>query len=821
MRRTFTILLVLFLFALNLAYSENKKLVRVDLSNQSEAKILDFMRLHPDITSYGREGRFVDVVAPASHLEKFRDLGFSIEVQIEDVDEYTQTLEQQGYFDHFHDYDRALSEMEAVEAAHPDIAKLYDIGDGWEKTQGLADRDIWAIKISDNVTTEESHEPEVLYMGCHHAREIITPEIVLFFMHYLVENYGSDPEVTYLVDNRQLWLIPVVNPDGLAVVFTGTDWRKNTRDNNESGQFETSYDGIDLNRNYGFAWGYDDLGSSPNPSNWLYRGTAPFSEPETQAIRDFVEVHNFVISLSYHSYSNLWLYPWAYAALNTPDHEIFVEIADSCVAYNGYEPGNTLSGTIYAVNGDTDDWMYGEQTTKCKTFAFTPEVGGPADGFYPDTSRRMPLILENLGPNLFVARVAEEYTQPDISYFGFSLEEISGNGDGILNPEETADLFIRVENMGLGGVSEMSALLETDDPDITITTNEVSYPEMRCSALAENSEDPFTFSVAEEAQPHAVLFTISLFEKEGPYETVETFRLLIGQGTVLLVVDDGGIDNKDYYIEAFQHLGVPYDVLDVQGLTKAATDVLFDYAEVIWFTGPSEQNTLTTEDQSELGAYLNEGGRLLLSGSMIGYDIGSTSFYRNYLHAGYVSFLTLLHHLNGAPWNPVVGGMNITLTSSGPNAQGFAGEIDPISPAVSIFNYDRGTGEGPGIVSSSGSGALAVETGDYKVVYTSFGFEGIEPLEDRVQVLANVLTWFKKPGVDKGDVDGSGLIDIIDAVVAVNIVLGLHQPDEGELARADMNYDGEIDIIDVVNVVNAVLGTRAKLGVGEFEGLSK
>ena len=173
------------------------------------------------------------------------------------------------------------------------------------------------------------------------------------------------------------------------------------------------------------------------------------------------------------------------------------------------------------------------------------------------------------------------------------------------------------------------------------------------------------------------------------------------------------------------------------------------------------------------------------------------------------------HHLDGVPSNPVVGGREITLASVGRNAQGFAAETDPISPAVSIFDYARDTEEGPGIIRSSGSGALAVETSIYKLVYLSFGMEGIEPLEERVQVLLDVLSWFKEPGVDKGDVDGNGTTDIIDAVVAVNIVLGVHQANERELARADMNYDGAIDIIDVVKVVNAVLGISGKSGRAE------
>ena len=302
-------------------------------------------------------------------------------------------------------------------------------------------------------------------------------------------------------------------------------------------------------------------------------------------------------------------------------------------------------------------------------------------------------------------------------------------------------------------------------------------------------------------------------------ETELTFRLLVGQCVVLLVPDDGGASNDAYYIETFRSLGVPYVIDESQGSAKIRSNRLCDYSEVIWFTGSEESNTLTQEEQSDLQAFLDGGGKLLMSGNMIGYDIGDSPFYRNYLHGDYVSFMTMLHHLDGVPSNPVVGGREITLASVGRNAQGFAAETDPISPAVSIFDYARDTEEGPGIIRSSGSGALAVETSIYKLVYLSFGMEGIEPLEERIQVLLDVLSWFKEPGVGKGDVDGNGTTDVIDAVVAVNIVLGVHQADERELARADMNYDGTIDIIDIVKVVNAVLGASGKGAIGDSMGM--
>ena len=402
--------------------------------------------------------------------------------------------------------------------------------------------------------------------------------------------------------------------------------------------------------------------------------------------------------------------------------------------------------------------------------------------------------------------------QPIIVYDTFNFEEAVGNGDAIIDPGETVDLYLSLENTGLRYASGITALLETDDSDVTIIDDEAIFPDLDVEAGAENS-DPFTFSLSEDAEPHVVNFTLHVSEGEGYFQTDFAFRLLVGQGTVLLVADDGSIDNQDYYIETFRYLGVPYDVAEMEGTAKSVSNNLLDYSEVIWFTGPIESSTLRPEDQSDLEAFLEGGGRLLLSGNMIGYDVGDSPFYKNYVHGRYVSFMTRLHHLNWS-LNPVGEEMDITLASEGANAQGFAGETDPISPAVSLFNYDRETEEGPGVIESSGSGALAVETSVYKVVYCSFGLEGVEPLEDRAQVLEDVLLWFKEPGIDKGDVDGNGVTNIIDALVAVNIVLGLHEPTESELARADMNYDGEINVLDVIQVVNAVLGASGGMVKG-------
>lgn len=412
------------------------QVIKIPFENKSEEALKSLFRMGLDITSINREQKHIDVLVKNDEIEKIQKLGFDYDVIIADAGEFVCQLRQTGYLDNFHSYEQILQELNEAANQYPQLVKLEDIGDSYEKTIGLEGHDIWAMKISDNVQVEED-EPEVFFMANLHAREIITPEIIMYFMHYLLDNYGTDGYVTRLVNTRQIWLIPTSNPDGLAYVFSGTScqnrndpmlWRKNKRDNNNNGQFDPEYDGVDLNRNFGYAWGIDDAGSSPNPSSNTYRGSAPFSEPEAQVIRDFVNQHNFIVSLSFHSYSQLWLYPWGFKYDHAPDHDIFLALADSCVAYNNY---TAQSGAdLYLVNGDTDDWLYGEQTEKNKIFAFTPEVGSSAEaiagcwGFYPDPGNIQKQILENQGPMLYMTYAAGE--EPFIEHTPLPDTELSG-----------------------------------------------------------------------------------------------------------------------------------------------------------------------------------------------------------------------------------------------------------------------------------------------------------------------------------------------------------------------------------------------------------
>lgn len=288
--------------------------------------------------------------------------------------------------------------MDSIASENPLIVKPK-----WSIGQSIEGRDIYVMKVSDNPLVDED-ELEIYYNAAIHAREVITPEVLVYYLRYLTNNYGIVPQVTYLIDNREMFFCLCENPDGYQYNYEtdpggGGMWRKNRR-NNGGGEW-----GVDLNRNYGYQWGYDDNGSSPNPGSVTYRGTGPFSEPETQMQRDFIMSREFVITITYHSYSNLIIWPWGYDYFITPDNDIFTALGDSASQYNSYTP--EPSHALYLTNGTTDDWGYGEQTLKNKNYAITIEVGSYSDNYWPPTSRITPLVEENLGANLYYARFAE------------------------------------------------------------------------------------------------------------------------------------------------------------------------------------------------------------------------------------------------------------------------------------------------------------------------------------------------------------------------------------------------------------------------------
>ncbi len=302
----------------------------------------------------------------------------------------------------YHTYAEMNALLDSLALANPSLARIDTIG------TSLLGRHIRAIEISDNAGVDEG-EPEILIMGAHHARELMSVEVPLLFAKYLLAHYGTDPAVTGLVDTRAVWIVPMLNVDGHVYVeqnHGGSSvnwWNKNRRPNGDG-----SY-GVDPNRNYGYNWGYDDIGSSPDTWSWQYRGTGPFGERENQAVRNLCAGRHFILSLSYHSYGEQILFPWGYAALNTPDHDLFLAIGDSLRQGNGYAVGNAASGEIYITNGDSDDWLYGDTQTKNRVFGYTIELNSYEEGGYsPPESQIQPTFEKMLAMNLAALRVAAD-----------------------------------------------------------------------------------------------------------------------------------------------------------------------------------------------------------------------------------------------------------------------------------------------------------------------------------------------------------------------------------------------------------------------------
>ncbi|MCK5559548.1 MAG: zinc carboxypeptidase, partial [Thermoplasmata archaeon] len=289
----------------------------------------------------------------------------------------------------YHNLSEVNAKLNNIAQSHPTIAKVYDLGKLYPWPNGtpkrtVHNRTLYALEVSDNPGSNESAEPDILYMGLHHAREWITVEVVIYVLEYIINNFQTNSTIANIINNTELWFVPVVNPDGFNYSQYGRDdinntnsnqWRKNLNESNGSPGFQdydwARGDGVDLNRNYGYKWGYDNSGSSGNPDNQLYRGSGPFSEVETQIIRDFSLAKQFRLAISYHSYSQLILFPWAYDDFDTPHDTLFNEIAKNMSQYNNYQYGNAKDGVIYNCNGETDDWLYNNLTC----LAFTFELG--------------------------------------------------------------------------------------------------------------------------------------------------------------------------------------------------------------------------------------------------------------------------------------------------------------------------------------------------------------------------------------------------------------------------------------------------------------
>ncbi|NUN10003.1 MAG: immune inhibitor A [Ignavibacteriaceae bacterium] len=525
------IILLALLFVPVISFSQTFRLVKINID--SHESLVELNKLGINLEDAARtKDNSVEVFMSESEFERLNMLPYTYEILIEDWMAYYQSLPKlseseklaalseskelynvegfgYGSMGGYYTFQEVVNHLDSMYNRYPNlITQKYSIG-----TSQLG-RTIWAAKISDNPNVNEN-EPQTLFDGLIHAREPQSMATVMYFMYYLLENYGINPEVTYLVNNREFYFVPCLNPDGYehnrsTAPNGGGSWRKNRRNNSNS-------DGVDLNRNFGYKWGYDNNGSSSTPSSVTYRGPSAFSEPEAQAIRNLAIEKRFRTYINYHSYNNSIIYPWGYINTLTPDSLEFIEFASYMSRFNGYDYGTSYQTLGYVSNGTARDYMYGEQVEKNKIYSYVFEIGGSSDGFWPPQARIFPLAQANLRPNLFQAWMAGEYV--GLNNYSFNQPYIS--------PGENPSISFSLKNKGLETAYNVSAVLSTSDPYITVLPNLVVVDSVPARTVV-NSVTPVSFSVAPNTPVGRQVTMLLTIQNSNVIFSVDTIRFSVG-----------------------------------------------------------------------------------------------------------------------------------------------------------------------------------------------------------------------------------------------------------------------------------------------------
>lgn len=417
-----------------------------------------------------KQGAWIETVLSDMSLKRLRSNGVEVSIQIENLKEFyrarnsaslprkSEKLLSQpknfslGSFGGYFTLKEIYAAFDSMHTFAPDIVSSpLEIGSTFEK------RPLHAYRFGRNLSDTM---PEVLFTSLHHAREPGSASTLIYFLWKLLEDAAAgNAEATYLLENRVWYVIPVVNPDGYAYNERngyGSLWRKN-RNDNKDGTF-----GVDLNRNYGPLqfWNASEGGSSEKSHEDTYRGSAPFSELETQAIRDFVYKHNFKMCINYHTFSNVLIYPFGFGNIETPDSAFFRAFSADASKFNKYSAGRDIQTVGYTTRGVSDDWLYTIDSAKNRTYSFTSEVGSRLDGFYAPKERIIPQCEDNL-------------------YFNLQTLWSAGSNyriiDAVMSPapqNTTSQLIVKVQNTGVATpVSTYSLTLNSLDSRLTITDN--------------------------------------------------------------------------------------------------------------------------------------------------------------------------------------------------------------------------------------------------------------------------------------------------------------------------------------------------------------
>lgn len=390
--------------------------------------------------------------------------------------------------------------------------------------QSIEGREQWLVKISANADIDED-EPEIYMETLIHAREASAMMATMRCMEYLLSRYGTDPVITDLLDNREIWYVPVMNADGYEynrqiAPNGGGSWRKNRR--LVTG---TTY-GIDLNRNFGYQWGFDNTGSSPTPSSGTYRGASAFSEPEAANVRDFITSRlglGLTTAWDIHNSGGLCMWPWGYANAQSSRHAHYAEMAGDLVAQHGYRPG-IVNTTLYPINGGGVDWFEGT----ANLYGWLPELG---EAFWVSNDRILALAEENLHMLL----TAVKYAGPYLVTEQLAVIEI-GDGDGAFEPGERIEVAATVRNRGVVTATATTLLLTSVTPFAQIEIGSVALGNVASFTSASHAATPLRAAIPEWVAPGTRL-ALRLHHRFAGHQLAQAIEVIVGVPQVL-VSDD-------------------------------------------------------------------------------------------------------------------------------------------------------------------------------------------------------------------------------------------------------------------------------------------
>ncbi|MFI9765407.1 M14 family zinc carboxypeptidase [Streptomyces sp. NPDC052415] len=653
---------------------------------------------------------------------------------------------------------------------NPGLTKVVSLG----KT--VRGQDILALKLTKNAKkSKDGAKPSVLYMSNQHAREWITPEMTRRLMHHYLDNYRTDKRIKKIVDTTELWFVISANPDGYDYTFQDTGdrlWRKNMRDNNGDGAISTG-DGVDLNRNFAYKWGYDDEGSSPHPTSQTYRGDAPGSEPETKAIDAFQKRIGFELGINYHSAAELILYGVGWqVATHTPDDVMYKALAGTPEnpAVPGYHP--QVSSELYTTNGEAD----GHAANVNGLAMFTPEMStcqtasnvDPDDAWLPGDCQSIfnfpddeKLIQQEFAKNVpFALSVAESAAHPDRP----------SSSVGLKAADFTPAPFTTSYSRGADQEVSVVARKSVRDKELKYRVNGGRTHDMALrpwkGGETYGGEDNLYFDeyrakVADGDTGDKVEVWFTGETRSGKPVASEHFTYTVAErprADVLVVAEEGAAATQtQLYVDALKANGHKAAVWDVA--TQGAPDalgVLGHFETVVHYTGAGVPGNAT---QLQLRAFLNEGGRLIEAGEQAGgsVDLGggnpSNDFSQYYLGAYSRTSLPGATAFEGAG---ELAGIKGALAGAPGNPLNAAGSYSVTSETLPVDRFPQfasaGAGRYPGTVNPygpfEGSSMAAVTHSDYAWNRLTRTIDLTSVTAAQAPTLRTRMLWSTEPGYD-------------------------------------------------------------------------